>query len=164
MLAGRRLASDKVGRRGERVSYLAKTLAANENIVFKGRFHWIQYAYAWAILLLLGIVVVGIVIWIREMVRLATTEFVVTNRRVILKVGFFNVHVDEVTLNSIEGAHVEQSVMGRLFNYGRLTIRGSGDTHLQFPTMADPASFRSAAEGARVVTEPPPGRPAAPAR
>jgi uncharacterized membrane protein YdbT with pleckstrin-like domain len=148
---------------GPQVSYLAKRLAPGESIVVVGKFHWLQYAYAWALLLLLGVVLVGVAIWVREMFRLATTEFVVTNRRVILKQGFFSVHVDEVTLNSIEGAHIDQSVIGRLFNYGRLTIRGSGDTHLLFPTMADPSAFRSAAEGARVSDLQAVAQPAAPA-
>jgi len=133
------------------VGYLAKRLAPGETIVFTGRFHWMQHFYAWALLVLLGVVLVGIVIWIREMFRLATTEFMVTNRRVVLKEGFFAVHVDEVTLNSIEGAHVDQSPIGRIFNFGRLTIRGSGDTHLLFPTMADPSGFRSAAEAGRMT-------------
>lgn len=142
------------------MSYLSKRLAAGETIIYRGQFHWVQQIYAWAMLVLLGILIIGIVIWVREMFRLNTTEFVVTNRRVMLKQGFFNVHVDEITLNSIEGAHVDESIIGRLFDYGRLTIRGSGDTHLVFPTMSDPAAFRSAAEGAR-VPGPLPARPAA---
>lgn len=135
------------------MSYLSKSLAPGETIVFRGRFHWMQQFYAWAILLLLGIVIVGIVIWVREMFRLNTAEFVVTNRRVVLKQGFFSVKVDEVTLNSVEGSHIDQSFLGRLFNYGRITIRGSGDTHLLFPTMADPAAFRAAAEGVRMQND-----------
>jgi len=135
------------------LSYLTKNLAAGETVVFRGRFHWMQHLYAWVILILLGIVLIGIAIWIREMFRLNTTEFMVTNRRVVLKQGFFNVHADEVTLNSIEGAHIDQSLIGRLFNYGRLTIRGSGDTHLLFPTMADPGSFRAAAESVRMASD-----------
>ena len=138
------------------MSYLAKRLAPSETIVAVGRFHWLQHFYAWALLVLLGIVLVGIAIWVREMFRLGTTEFIVTDRRIVLKQGFFNVRVDEVTLGSIEGAHIDQSLMGRLFNYGRLTIRGRGDTHLEFPTMANPAQFRAAAEGVRPVNGPAP--------
>lgn len=135
------------------MSYLAKRLAPGETIAATGRFHWMQHVYAWALLVLLGLVLIGIFIWIREMIRLSTTEFLVTDRRIVLKQGFLAVRIDEVTLNSIEGAHIAQSLMGRLFNYGRLTIRGSGDTHLLFPTMADPGRFRAAAEGARIARE-----------
>jgi uncharacterized membrane protein YdbT with pleckstrin-like domain len=136
------------------VSYFTRRLAPGEIIVATGRFHWLQHFYAWVLLVLLGIVLVGIAIWVREMFRLGTTEFIVTDRRIVLKKGFFNVRVDEVTLGSIEGAHIDQSLIGRLFNYGRLTIRGRGDTHLEFPTMANPAQFRAAAEGVRPLAAP----------
>ncbi len=135
------------------MSYVRKRLAPGETLVQQGRFHGLQYLYAWLALLLLGIVVIGIVIWARELIRLGTTEFVVTSRRVVLKRGFFNVKVDELTLDAIEGSHIDQTFMGRLFGYGRLNIRGRGDTEIQFPTMAHPARFRSAAEGARIASE-----------
>jgi uncharacterized membrane protein YdbT with pleckstrin-like domain len=112
-----------------------------------------QHIYAWAILLLLGVVLIGIFIWIREVVRLNTTEFVVTSRRVVLKDGFLAVRVNELTLSAIEGSEVHQSVLGRLFGYGRLTMRGRGDTHLEFPTIAHPSRFRSAAEGALMAEQ-----------
>ncbi len=138
----------RTARKGaQKMSFLAKRLAPGESLVYRGRFHVMQQLYAWGALLLLGIILVGIYIWIREMVRLNTTEFLVTNRRVMLKTGWLSVHVDEITLGSIEGGQVDKSILGRLFGYGRLTMRGRGDTHLQFPTMAAPNAFRSAAEG-----------------
>ncbi len=135
------------------MSFLAKRLAPGESLVYRGRFHVMQQLYAWGALLLLGIILVGVYIWVREMVRLNTTEFLVTNRRVMLKTGWLSVHVDEITLGSIEGGEVDESILGRLFGYGRLTMRGRGDTHLLFPTMAAPNAFRSAAEGARIAEE-----------
>lgn len=135
------------------MSFLAKRLAPGESLIYRGRFHVMQQIYAWGALLLLGVILVGVYIWLREMVRLNTTEFIVTNRRVMLKTGWLSVHVDELTLGSIEGGEVDESILGRLFGYGRLTMRGRGDTHLHFPTMASPNAFRSAAEGARIAEE-----------
>jgi uncharacterized membrane protein YdbT with pleckstrin-like domain len=135
------------------MSFLDTRLAPGETVVYRGRFHIMQHIYAWAILLLLGVVLIGIFIWIREVVRLNTTEFVVTSRRVVLKDGFLAVRVNELTLSAIEGSEVHQSVLGRLFGYGRLTMRGRGDTHLEFPTIAHPRRFRSAAEGALMAGE-----------
>ncbi len=143
------------------MNYLKKRLAAGETILHEGRFHWIHHAVGWFYLLVLGILIIGIVLWIMEMFRLHTTEFVVTNRRVMLKRGYFNVKVDEITLDSIEGARIARSFWGRLFGFGRLTVRGSGDTQLMFPSMADPDAFRIAAEGGRmqagVLTDQPAG-------
>jgi len=71
----------------------------------------------------------------------------------VLKRGFFSIKVDELTLASVEGAHVDQSIFGRMFGYGKLQLRGRGDTHLQFPTMERPGQFRAAIEDARIRGE-----------
>jgi hypothetical protein len=135
------------------MSYMRKRLAPGETMVAEGRFHWSQYAAAWLALILLGWVIIGILIWARELARLNTTEFVVTSRRVVLKRGWLSVHVDELTLNSVEGAHVDQNMPGRIFGFGKLMLHGRGDTTIAFPTMARPAQFRAAIEGARIHEE-----------
>jgi hypothetical protein len=84
---------------------------------------------------------------------MSTTRWAVTNRRVIMKRGFFNAQVDELTLGSIEGAHVDQSIFGRILGYGKLRLSGRGETELQFPTMAHPNRFRAAIEDARMQSE-----------
>ncbi|HEV7694514.1 MAG TPA: PH domain-containing protein [Hyphomonadaceae bacterium] len=135
------------------MSYISRRLAPGEKMVREGRFHFFQQLWPWLALLFLGIIVIGVIIFVREMFRLGTTRMAVTNRRVILKRGFFMVNADELTLGSVEGAHIHQSIFGRLFGYGRLTIRGRGDTELHFPTMANPAQFRAAIESARMQDE-----------
>jgi hypothetical protein len=135
------------------MSYISRRLAPGEEILHEGRFHWIQKAWPWVALLLLGLLVIGIIIWIAELVRMNTTRMVVTNRRVMLKRGFFSIKVDELTLASVEGAHVDQSIFGRMFGYGKLQLRGRGETHLQFPTMERPGQFRAAIEDARIRGE-----------
>lgn len=135
------------------MSYISKRLAPGEAIVAEGRFHWLQHVWPWMALLLLGVVIIGVIIWVKEMVRLNTTDFLVTNRRIVLKKGIFNVDVDEMNLSSIEGSHIDQSILGRIFGYGRLTIRGRGEMEIRFPTMARAGEFRAAAEGARMEGE-----------
>lgn len=135
------------------MSYISRRLAPGEAILHKGRFHFVQEIWPWVALLVLGILVVGIFIWIAELVRMSTTQMAVTNRRVLMKRGFFMVHLDELTLGSIEGSNINQSIFGRMFGYGKLTLQGRGDTHLQFPTMDQPSRFRSAIEQALMRAE-----------
>jgi hypothetical protein len=135
------------------MSYISRRLAPDERIVYTGRFHFFQQIWPWIALLVFGIIIIGIVIFVREMFRMSTTRMAVTNRRVILKRGFWVVKVDEITLGSVEGAHIHQSIFGRLFGYGRLTLRGKGETHLHFPTMDRPSRFRAAIEDARMHGE-----------
>jgi uncharacterized membrane protein YdbT with pleckstrin-like domain len=135
------------------MSYISRRLAPGETILHRGRFHFVQEIWPWVALLVLGILVIGIIIWLVELVRMNTTQMAVTNRRVLLKRGFFVVRLDELTLGSIEGSHIHQSIFGRMFGYGRLTLQGRGDTHLQFPTMDGPSRFRAAIEQARMQGE-----------
>lgn len=135
------------------MSYISRRLAPGERVVYRGHFHFIQQIWPWVALVVLGIVVIGIVIWLVEVVRMGTTRMAVTNRRVLLKRGFFAIRLDELTLGSVEGAHIHQSIFGRMFGYGRLTLRGRGETQLQFPTMDRPSRFRAAIEEARMAGE-----------
>lgn len=135
------------------MSYISRRLAPGEEIVREGEYHWFQKTWPWLALLVLGVLIIGIVIWAVALTRMATTRWAVTNRRVLLKRGFFNIHVDELTLPSIEGAHVDQSIFGRMFGYGKLRLKGRGETELEFPTMAHPNRFRAAIEDARIRSE-----------
>jgi uncharacterized membrane protein YdbT with pleckstrin-like domain len=135
------------------MSYVSRRLALGETVQYEGKFHWIQKAWPWVALLVLGVLVVGVIIWLVELVRMGTTQMVVTNRRVLLKKGFFSIKLDELTLGSIEGSHVDQSIFGRIFGYGKLTLRGRGETQLLFPTMDRPGAFRAAIEDARMHGE-----------
>ena len=135
------------------MSYISRRLAPGERIIRNGEYHWVQKAWPWVALVVLGILLIGIVIWLAALFRMSTTKWAVTNRRVILKQGFFRARVDELTLNSIEGAHVDQSLLGRILGYGKLRLSGRGETDLQFPTMSHPNMFRSAIEQARIAAE-----------
>ena len=56
-----------------------------------------------------------------------TTEIDVTNRRVVYKRGFIKRHTIEMNMDKVESVDVDQSIMGRLLNYGDITIRGTGE-------------------------------------
>ena len=48
-----------------------------------------------------------------------------TNKRVITKFGFISRRTVEINMAKVESVQVEQSLFGRLFNYGTLLIAGS---------------------------------------
>ena len=126
--------------------YIEKRLYEGETLLYRGRFHWFMWARAWAALVVLGIMLFGIYFFIAEMIRLNTTEFAVTDRRVVMKKGLWSANVQEISLDAIEGSALKQGILGRIFNFGRLSIHGRGETHVNFPTMADPQAFRAKAE------------------
>lgn len=97
------------------------------------------------IMILMGILSIGA----RMLVR-STTEMAVTTKRVILKRGLVSRRVDQMRTDFIEGDDLDQSIMGRLFNYGQVKIYGTGTESIFFPPYTtDPIGFRRALQAAR---------------
>ncbi|WP_135211798.1 PH domain-containing protein [Vitreimonas flagellata] len=129
--------------------YIDESLAPGETILQRGAWPGVFWFGAWAALLLLGIVLVGVFIFIRAAIIMKTTDFAVTNRRVILKRGWLNRRTQELAVESVEGVSLDQTIIQRLFGYGRVVVTGTGDAVIGFPPMADPVAFRRAIESAR---------------
>ena len=85
------------------------------------------------------------------MIIKATTEIAITNRRLVYKRGLIARYVGEMNIDRIEGVNVLQGVWGRIFNYGRVMVRGMGVGEVVLPPIEDPIRFRKAIEKARSV-------------
>ena len=72
-----------------------------------------------------------------------TTETDVTNLRVIHKTGFISRKTFEMSLDKVESVDVTQSVVGRIFDYGDVTIMGVGEGRETITTIASPLAFRN---------------------
>ena len=99
---------------------------------------WRDFYWAW----LLVVIPLGILVSAAVTVR--TSELVITDRRVLIKVGFIQRHTFEMFISKIESVAVFQSMLGRLFNYGTVEIRGTGGSSESFATIAAPLPFRDA--------------------
>jgi uncharacterized membrane protein YdbT with pleckstrin-like domain len=73
-----------------------------------------------------------------------TTETDVTNMRVVHKTGFIQRRTFEMALDKIESVDVDQSILGRILNYGDVTINGVGEGKERIRTISSPLAFRSA--------------------
>lgn len=77
------------------------------------------------------------------------TEIGVTSHRFVEKRGVFSMKTSEIALPNIEGVKVNQSLMGRLFNYGVVRIEGTGVDATTTPEIADPVGFVRAIQTAK---------------
>lgn len=93
--------------------------------------------------------IIGLFGFAHRMVIQATTEIAVTTTRVIYKQGLIARYIGEINIDRIEGINILQTIMGRIFNYGRLAIRGMGIGEVVLPPIADPIAFRQAIERAK---------------
>jgi uncharacterized membrane protein YdbT with pleckstrin-like domain len=91
-------------------------------------------------------VVVGSLAVIFAMIRRQSSEFSVTNKRVLMKVGVISSHSIELMLNKIEAITVDQSFLGRLLGYGEVILTGSGGSKEVFSNIQSPLGFRSAVQ------------------
>ncbi|MFO7774571.1 MAG: PH domain-containing protein [Candidatus Hydrogenedentota bacterium] len=73
-----------------------------------------------------------------------SSEFAVTNRRLIVKVGLVRRESLETLLSRVEGLDVNQTIPGRLLDYGTIEIRGMGGHVKAYTSISHPIELRSA--------------------
>ena len=88
-------------------------------------------------------VIFGLAAGIPALIRRATTELAVTDRRVIYKSGVLARHTLEMNRSKVESVDVDQSVLGRLLNFGTIVVRGTGGSLEPIRMIGDPLTFRS---------------------
>ena len=91
----------------------------------------------------IALIIVTIVLVLDAIITMLTTEFVVTNRRVFAKTGFIRRHILEVFLQKVESVRVYQSILGRLFDFGVVTVTGTGGTRESFRAISNPLNVRN---------------------
>lgn len=149
------------------MSYVARILQPGEQRLHSGKIHWVVYVPP------LALCVLGAVLWLlaleREPGRVTTllqllaalcaaagllwlawtwfdtwiTEVEITDRRVIYKHGFIRRETSEMNMDKIESVVVNQSILGRLLDYGDVIVRGTGEGLEPFKTLARPLEFRN---------------------
>ena len=98
-------------------------------------------AVAWfaGVVFALAFVILALRAWLRRW----TTEIAVTDRRIILKRGLIRRHTVEMNMQKVESVDVDQSLLGRLFNYGNVTIRGTGSSFERLDNIDSPLKLRT---------------------
>ncbi len=137
-------------------SYVEGALIKDEKILHTG------HISLWSVsgLLVLGLVLlpvfgIGLVLWAIAFIKFKTTELAITNKRVIAKFGFISRKTVELNINKVESIQVDQSVLGRLFDFGTLVISGAGNPQAPIPGISNPMAFRRAFIEAQDTPKPP---------
>jgi uncharacterized membrane protein YdbT with pleckstrin-like domain len=133
------------------VSYIENNLINDESIIQKTKPHWVLFLGP-AITITLGLLIhssvgnflafIGLLYAIRGFIWYTTSEFGITNKRVVAKFGFIKRISLEIMLSKVEGISVDQSIWGRLMGYGTIRINGMGGTREPIPYIPNPLQFR----------------------
>jgi membrane protein YdbS with pleckstrin-like domain len=172
------------------MGYAEKNLAPGETILHRARYHWVFYRFPMVVLVLaaalgvaalyagkaqagdevgrpLGIlaalfVVIALVSFLALRIRANMDEFVVTNRRIIRKVGLFAREIQQAPLEKVQDITIEQGVIGRMLGYGTVIVETASEKGmLVFPAISAPESFRNHVWG-QTPAKPDSAAPAAP--
>jgi uncharacterized membrane protein YdbT with pleckstrin-like domain len=112
--------------------YVCNNLVKGEVVELETTYHWIIFCNLRPILTL----------FIAPLIDKATDEFVITNKRVIIKTGLISRRTFEMNHSKIESVNVDQGILGRILGYGTIRIVGSGGTKEIFPRINRPLTFR----------------------
>jgi uncharacterized membrane protein YdbT with pleckstrin-like domain len=113
-------------------SYVGSNLISGEQVVYETKLHWITFVSLKGILTL----------FIAPLIAFYTSEFAITNKRLMIKTGLISRHTFEMNLSKIESINVNQSILGRILGYGTIMIMGTGSTREPFAAIRDPLTFR----------------------
>lgn len=148
-----------------RGGYVESNLLPGEQIVYRAHLHWFCFFrpalwFVAAVLfwtattlapepgaraIMLGgsafFFIAGVFSAIGQVIAYKTSEFAVTNRRVIMKQGFIRRKTMELMLAKVDSLSIDQGIFGRLFGFG--TVRVTVATEKQnFPFLHNPLEFR----------------------
>ncbi len=146
--------------------YTSKNLLGDEKIVYEAKLH--KYIFVWPIVwsivffglgffflsmpssqfefaLLCGVIFIllGILTVLNPLIQYKTSEYAITNKRIISKVGFISRRSTEIRLDKIESVELEQGIIGRIFDLGSIKITGTGGAYAEFKNIAKPIVLRN---------------------
>jgi uncharacterized membrane protein YdbT with pleckstrin-like domain len=153
------------------MGYIDDNLLPGEQVHYRTHLHWKLFIPP-VLLFLLGLAAVAFAInqgldpsWslvilvipvgalLSAYLKWSCSEFAVSDKRVLIKTGIIGRHTLETLLTKVENIGVEQSLWGRLFNYGTIYVTGTGSTRETFGGIHAPLEFRKAIEAAAVAFE-----------
>lgn len=149
--------------------YLDRVIQPGENVLYQTCIHWVIFVpgvfltiagFLWLAFALTQsntildtggfiatAIVIGLIAIISSWIKRTTTEIAITDRRVIYKTGLIRRHTIEMNMNKVESVDVNQSIPGRLLDYGTIVVHGTGSGIEPLRKIEAPLKFRAFVTG-----------------
>ncbi len=143
------------------MSYIENNLMSGESVIYSAKLHWVVFLWPgiWLVIALIMfssggdaaaaggvVIVIAILTGIASFINYSTSEFGITSKRVLAKVGFIRRNSLEVLLTKVEGIQVNQGILGRILGYGSIVVSGTGGSKDPFHKISAPLEFRRKAQ------------------
>jgi uncharacterized membrane protein YdbT with pleckstrin-like domain len=149
------------------MSYVQRTLGNKETVLFSTGYHWLYWLgvsllagpfcalalvaipYGGWDYLILSMLLVPFYFGFVRFIRGISLEVAVTTDRFVKKTGFVSITTEEVSLDKIEEVNVDESILGRIFGYGTVSVHGTGAGDISVNLVTDPVGLRRQIQTAR---------------
>jgi Bacterial PH domain len=150
------------------MSYVQSVLQPGERVRHISSIHWIVY-WPGVVIALLAVIaywlsdtrylpglwrytayalaLVAVVLLIQQWLQWWVTEIAVTDRRVIYKKGLIRRQTNEMNMDKVESVQIDQSILGRMLDYGDVKLLGTGEGFETLRTIASPIELRNSITG-----------------
>jgi uncharacterized membrane protein YdbT with pleckstrin-like domain len=146
------------------MSYVQRVLQPGERVRHISSIHWIVYWPGVAVALLAvvayllsetrvltgfwrytayALAFVAVVLLFQQWFHWWVTEIAVTNQRVIYKKGLVRRQTNEMNMDKVESVQIDQSILGRMLDYGNVTMLGTGEGFETLRNIASPIELRN---------------------
>lgn len=143
------------------MSYISSTLVDGEKVIYQGNiskwylFWSIFFGFACLLgalyvlintdskVLLYILLALGVALLIYSYITYISTELAFTNMRVIAKTGFIQRRTIEINIKKVEAVQVDQSIFGRILNFGSIMVSGAGEPQAPIKGISNPIKFRN---------------------
>ncbi len=122
------------------MSYIKNILLSDEKIIYRRYPHWIVVLKSWVVLIIIAAFllirgqptllsislfsILALIVCLSGLIIYYSSEYGITDKRVVMKSGFISRVSLENVLDRIEEVEISQSIMGRILDYGSIRIRG----------------------------------------
>jgi uncharacterized membrane protein YdbT with pleckstrin-like domain len=152
--------------------YIESLLANREKIILNTRQHWFILVSAMAVEVIVILIIISLAViagaylpefalligaigtillllplstLVRDVLNWMNRQYIVTNRRVIQISGILNKNVTDSALAKVTDVKMEQSALGRLFDYGDIEILTASEFGVNlFQRIDEPIKFKTA--------------------
>lgn len=149
------------------MSYVSRTLGSKETVLYSTGYHWLYWAgvtilmapvvvialatlpYAPTDLALIGLAAFPFLYGLYYFIHGIALEVAVTSDRFVKKTGLISITSEEVSLDKIEEVNVDESILGRIFGYGTVSVHGTGAGKIFVNMVGDPIRLRREIQTAR---------------
>jgi len=126
-------------------SYVNRNLAADEQVLYEAKVSWASqwFLFLFGLIFTITFMGLGLILVAIAVINVLTTELVITNKRVIAKFGLISRQTVELKNSKVESVQVNQSIMGRMLNFGSVVVSGAGGPQAPIPNISAPLVFRA---------------------